>query len=406
MWREAKEGMITTRPRLMFVTSPIGGLAHYVVHLWQPMSRHADLLYVTQKDTSPDELVRDHVPHVLPVLDSRDTRTISDVVDIVLESNVQIVNLHSGTRVQMDYRYFVELLKELGRVGIRRVLHLHNVATFRAAPDSLQAATDLSGHSDAILVGSHREKDVLGRLADLGEKSVCQMRHGPYDMMNRGRCDRASARRFLNLEPDSAVVLFFGDLRREKRLDDLLEAFRVVQKQLPRVRLVVQSNPRYEPSRRAWLQARARERGIRVDIGYASFLRLEVLFKAADVVALPYEIVASSGVLNLARAFRRPVILTEAFEQAGLIDGVSGYVVPPGQPQALAEALTKLLSLSEVERRALGDGWDRAMEADSWSAAADALWNACVPVEVGRNGASQPTFTPTRRREATPPSPP
>ena len=406
MRRETKERLITTRPRLMFVTSPFSGLAHYVVHLWRPMSRRADLLYVTQKDGAPDELVQEHIPLVLPVLDSKDRRTIRDVVDVALESNVQVANLHSGTRVKMDHEYFIDLLGELGRLGIRRVLHLHNVATYRATDDDLAAAESLSRHSDAILVGSHRELDFLGQLDDIDGKPTGLMRHGPYDLMARGRFDRESARRFLGLGPDEETVLFFGDLRTEKRLEDLVEAFAVVRARLPRARLLVHCNPRYVQSRQGWLDAVGTLPGVRVQLGYADFVQLEALFRAADVVALPYSNVAASGVLNLARAFRRPVVLTDVFEQAGQIDGTSGYVVPPCRVGLLADALTRVLSLPEDQRRRLGEGWDAAMERDSWNGAADALWKACGPARAGTADVSPRPHMPTRRHERSSSSPP
>ena len=36
-------------------------------------------------------------------------------------------------------------------------------------------------------------------------------------------------------------------------------------------------------------------------------------------------------------------------------EGVNGYIVPPGDSEALATAMAKMMALSEAERRAMGE---------------------------------------------------
>ncbi len=67
------------------------------------------------------------------------------------------------------------------------------------------------------------------------------------------------------------------------------------------------------------------------------------LFLDADVVALPYVEASQSGVLNVAAAFGKPVVVTDVGELRATVEPNGlGLVVPPRDPQALAEALVRL----------------------------------------------------------------
>src|SRR5699024_5463865 len=58
------------------------------------------------------------------------------------------------------------------------------------------------------------------------------------------------------------------------------------------------------------------------------------LFLDADVVVLPYTEASQSGVLNLAAAFGKPVIVTDVGElRASVEPNGLGMVVPPGDSE-------------------------------------------------------------------------
>ncbi|MCS7109742.1 MAG: glycosyltransferase family 4 protein, partial [Candidatus Micrarchaeota archaeon] len=69
------------------------------------------------------------------------------------------------------------------------------------------------------------------------------------------------------------------------------------------------------------------------------------LFKQAKVVVLPYtRHKGHSGVLNIARAFGRPVVVTSVGDLPNMVkDGENGLVVSPKDPVSLANAVIKIL---------------------------------------------------------------
>lgn len=93
------------------------------------------------------------------------------------------------------------------------------------------------------------------------------------------------------------------------------------------------------------------------------------LFRRASVVALPYVEATQSGIIPLAATLGTPVVATAV---GGLPDQVdhdrTGLLVPPRDPDALAEAIVALLRDPERRRR-LAAGARRRAEAE-WSQAA------------------------------------
>ena len=63
---------------------------------------------------------------------------------------------------------------------------------------------------------------------------------------------------------------------------------------------------------------------------------------AADVVVLTYVSAPQRGIAQIAYNFDRPVIATDVGGLAEVvIDGRTGYVVPPGDPASLAGAIER-----------------------------------------------------------------
>ncbi len=75
-------------------------------------------------------------------------------------------------------------------------------------------------------------------------------------------------------------------------------------------------------------------------------------FRRADLVVLPHREVDQSGVLNVALAFGKPIVMSAigGFEEVAQDTG-AGRLVPPEDPDALAAALRELLDDPEARDR-------------------------------------------------------
>ncbi len=154
---------------------------------------------------------------------------------------------------------------------------------------------------------------------------------------------RRAARAALGLPPDARVLGFVGRIVREKGVVELFEAWRALREELPDLRLVL-VGPRepqdpIPPEVAAALDADPRVRCAGVDWDTPRW------FRAMDVVALPSWREGFPVVPLEAAAMALPVVATRVPGCVdAVVDGVTGRLVPPRDPSALAAALRSYLA--------------------------------------------------------------
>ena len=122
-----------------------------------------------------------------------------------------------------------------------------------------------------------------------------------------------------------------------------------------------------------------RLRGVDVRPGELPDDELRDLIGACSAVLLPYERANQSGVLATAFRSGRPVIASRVGSFAEYVrDGENGLLVPPGDPVALADAITRLRSDPELARRLAAGAaktWEEELSPARWGrAVVDALF--------------------------------
>jgi len=153
------------------------------------------------------------------------------------------------------------------------------------------------------------------------------------------------ARGRLGVGDSERTILFFGKLRPYKGIETLLAAFTALETAAAPCRLFIVGKTEagceeYVARIRHAIDAAPGGRRVVLRDEYVPAEQLEVYFKAADVVVLPYREVSQSGVLVLAYQFGLPVIATdiEGFRQA-VVPGKTGLLFREGDPCHLARAL-------------------------------------------------------------------
>lgn len=150
---------------------------------------------------------------------------------------------------------------------------------------------------------------------------------------------KAEARRMLKLA-DERVILFFGFIRAYKGLEVLLKAMPRVLASV-KVRLLI-AGEFYEGEKEylELIRTLHLEDAITIYSRYIPQPDVPVYFSAADVVVLPYHTATQSGIVQIAYNFDKPVITTRVGGLAEVVmDGRTGFVVPPADPAALADAI-------------------------------------------------------------------
>lgn len=169
-----------------------------------------------------------------------------------------------------------------------------------------------------------------------------------------GISSKEEARRRLGLQPDDAIFLIFGVLRKDKRIDLAIEAV----EGLSHCKLVIAGGPQdfTEASVTELIRRYGCQGSVSIEIDYVSERRMHDYFSASDAVVIPYarSFKGQSAILTLACGHGKPVIasdvgiLGEAVKEHRL-----GFAVEPESSSALREAILRFLSLSPDEREQL-----------------------------------------------------
>ena len=275
----------------------------------------------------------------------------------------------------------VRLRREL-HAGRYDVVHVHeppaplvswDAATFRGAPvvGTFHAyATKAIPNHIATLLGARRIFNQLSRRIAVSEAAAWTGRRwfgGDYQIIPNG-VDLEAAPEGPKAPADHMQLLFVGRAEERKGLPVLLSAFEALIEQVPSRLTVIGADPE-EISRRV----ADPEVAARIDaIGKVSDEELWRQLGEADVLCAPSLAGESFGmVLIEAFAAGTPVIASQIAGYRDVVsDGVDGMLVPPADPQALAEELQRLWL--EPERRiAMGEEGRRSAGRYAWPRIAD-----------------------------------
>ena len=214
-----------------------------------------------------------------------------------------------------------------------RLLTAHNVLFHEPRPGQATVRRRILRAMDAVVVHSRHGAEGAERLgADPSRVHVIP--HGAFDYLTHQAHEAPLPGELAAVE--GPVVLFFGLIRPYKGVDVLLRAFERVEG----AELWVVGMPRIDM---APLHALAGGR-VRFVERFVTDPEIPAYFRRADLVVLPYREIDQSGVLYTALAFGKPLVLSavggfvEVAEQHG-----AARLVPPGDEEALAAAITELL---------------------------------------------------------------
>lgn len=187
----------------------------------------------------------------------------------------------------------------------------------------------------AVVAVAESQREHLARVGYRPE-SIRVIRSGvPNDPVVR---DRDVVRAELGIGDDAFLAVLVAHLRREKRVPSFVEQVTAAHALDPTIKgLVVGDGPEAAAAATAVERSGGAVRltGFRSDA-------IDVMH-AADVVCLTSDVEALPIALLEAMSASRPVIATRVGDVPEVVvDGTTGYVIPPDQPHALAHALLRL----------------------------------------------------------------
>lgn len=204
----------------------------------------------------------------------------------------------------------------------------------------------LLAHDEGTREAARRE---LGRVA----RKVEVVPHGSYIGVYPPGRGRSAVRAELGLPANGMMLLCFGDLRRYKEVERLLEAFTTSAD--TGAALIVAGTVRAETHGRAVRSFAARDPRVRPLLEFVPDDRVAELFAACDAAVIARGDGGTSGSLILALSMGVPVVAarTPVYEEL-LGGGRAGWLFEPGETDSLRAALEAAAAASPEERTSKG----------------------------------------------------
>src|SRR3990170_5163439 len=197
---------------------------------------------------------------------------------------------------------------------------------------------------DHLIVHTDKMKLQLIENFDVPKSKITVIAHGIMDVVPKTNMTTVEAREKINLTAKDKVILFFGKIAPYKGLEYLILALSKLVGKYSDLRVVLAGNVKdckeYWEDVQRTIQEHGLSRNIIYRIEYIPDEEVEIYFKSADVLIIPYKHIFQSGVIFLSYNFGLPVIATDVGSlREDIIEGRTGFICKPESPDDLAEKI-------------------------------------------------------------------
>lgn len=205
-----------------------------------------------------------------------------------------------------------------------------------------------------IVHGAYTQREIISRFGF--PREIMIVRHPSYAGWYLDQIPREQARQRLDIPPNALVFLYFGYVKPYKGVEELIEAFRTVDRS--DALLLVVGNPLNDDIRRGIGELASADPRVRLLLEYVPDSEIQLYFRAADIAVFPFRHTQTSGSLMLALGFDRPVVAPEVATIPEYVDGESGIMFDPATTGDLERALRQaaIAPLHEMARAAKSRG--------------------------------------------------
>lgn len=202
---------------------------------------------------------------------------------------------------------------------------------------------------NAFITHSRQDHDELLRLRP--HATVYRSPHPSYEIFaGENEANEKDSKNRLGL-PGKKVLLFFGYIREYKGLEFLLQAMELLNPEEGYHLLVVGEFYDNKEKYRTVMNKLLKKGQLTLIDKYVRNEDVFNYFSASDIVIAPYIRATQSGVIQIAYGFLKPVI---AARVGGIpevvIDGQTGYLVPPADAEAIAAAVQRYFDSNQDDR--------------------------------------------------------
>jgi len=242
--------------------------------------------------------------------------------------------------------------------------------------------TEIVNRADALIAATPAERTQLIQLYGANDDKVHTISPG-VDTDRFHPIPAAHAKDHIDVCPEDRIILFVGRIEPLKGIDHLLQAIALVAERRPELRdglcvpIIGGAADRMHEDEEMVRLGQLRESlgigDVVTFLGSRNQDTLQYYYSAAEMVVMPSDYESFGLVALEAMACGTPVIASDVGGLAFLVkDGRTGYRVPAGDTDALADRITHLLT-DELSRRRIGQRAACWAESYAWPNIADQI---------------------------------
>jgi glycosyltransferase involved in cell wall biosynthesis len=355
---------------LFFGLNGRGGTLHYCSHLSSSMSKVADP-YVLIPSYSQKNLFDKKVkllnifapPNIFNTL--LGTLNIFQHIKFLREAKeidpdvIQVMDIHPW------YVPYLLFLRKYPLVVLINDPELHSGEAGFVMSSILKFITRfLRKRADIVMIHGEKMKDVIEKQGVPRDKIYSSV-IGEYSFFKRSE----HAKKFDEVKNS---LLLFGRIKGYKGVDTLIEAAEIIKEKIPDLHVFIAGEGDFSPYEK---MIKDEDKSMFTVINeFVTKEKVDELFQKASIVVLPYKDATQSGLMSIGYAYKKPIIATNVGSIPEIVDdGKTGVLIPPNEPQALADAAIKLLEDPELMKKMGEAGHKKMKEEMDWDKIAERI---------------------------------
>jgi len=201
----------------------------------------------------------------------------------------------------------------------------------------------------------------MSTLVDMGvsNNKITVIPHGDYSFFTKYPQNHIK---------ETNAVLYFGRIEDYKGLEYLIRAEPLITEEIPDANIIIAGKGNFEKYRNLIGDANKFE----IHNRFIPDEEVPYFFQRAKVIVLPYIEGTQTGIIPIAYAFKKPVVVTKVGSISEVVDdGKTGFIVPPKDEKALADAIVVILKDDKLRKQMGENAYKKMKEELSWDEIAE-----------------------------------
>ena len=268
----------------------------------------------------------------------------------VLMKRIKVVHFIWVVSPQLDYL----LIRLLQLTGCHIVYTAHNPFPHEPKAGDVRKYSRIYQRVDHVIaLTNYTRNEIMAHCGILAGK-ISVLPHGDYEaLFSRYGCNDALAKKVRQKAAGRKIIAFLGHIRPYKGLEVFIDAFGLIKQRMSQSFFLVAGSVLIGDKKdlEEKLAKSCKPEDIWTDLRFVPVEDIKAYLSVIDVLVQPYISASQSGNTVMAYAAGVPVISTNVGGLAEMTeDGKTGYVIAPGDPQAIADAIIKCFEADNYEK--------------------------------------------------------